>query len=461
MSLPPVKIALTGFMGAGKSSVGELLATQCGVPFIDLDAEITRRSGLESVQELFSVRGEEHFRALEREVCSEVARGAAAVIATGGGAIIDLRNESAFKMAGTVVVLLDAPFEELARRVASADGGVSRPLFQSLERAHALYSARQSRYRESADLIISTAAKKPAEIACEIMLALGRPVARGLVEESTENTPQRCLVIGDPVGHSLSPDLHTTGYRALGIEHLFSFCARRVAAQELAGCIAEVRRNGIRGVACTIPHKQAVAALCDRLDPRAQAIGAVNTVVNDQGVLTGFNTDVDGVLRPLAARIKLAGRRVAILGAGGAARAALFGLLEAGSDVTVFSRSLPQGEQLVKGTAAHALPLTALNEISAAEIVINSTPVGMSPRPEAMPIPANTLHSGQIVFDMVYNPFETALLREARQRGAVVVYGAEMFLHQALRQFSLFTGREAPREAFRAFLSERFNAQVP
>jgi shikimate dehydrogenase len=268
-------------------------------------------------------------------------------------------------------------------------------------------------------------------------------------------TTSVCLVIGDPVAHSLSPLVHNAAYHAAGISKKFVYVAAHVRTTELPSAIQGVRGLGIRGVSCTIPHKQAVIRFLDSIDERAESIGAVNTVVNDGGMLRGFNTDLDGILGPLEALGPLKRSKVAIVGAGGAARAAVFGLLSAGAKPSVFNRSKDRAEELGKAADVPCSTLTADTDFSGFDVIINATSVGMSPNVDESPLMERQIASGQIVFDTVYTPLDTKLLKLAAARGARAVRGAEMFVAQAAAQFKLFTDHDAPVEVMREVLLEK------
>lgn len=259
-----------------------------------------------------------------------------------------------------------------------------------------------------------------------------------------------CLVIGDPIAHSLSPRLHNAAYHATGVSYVMA--AARVQAPDLAIAIQGVRALGIKGLACTMPHKVALTTLVDTLDPVARAIGAVNTVVNNEGALTGYNTDWLGILRPLEQRVELRGKRVALLGAGGAAQAAVYACIRNGAEVTIFNRSVERAQEIAGLHNCAALPLTEEKDFSSFEIIINTTSVGMGPLAEQSPIPVEQLAAGQIVFETIYHPFETALLRGARERGVACIHGLDMFLEQGAAQFELHTGVKAPRGIMKSIL---------
>lgn len=261
-----------------------------------------------------------------------------------------------------------------------------------------------------------------------------------------------CMTIGDPASHSLSPLIHNAAYAALGIEGDFVYVACDVRPKDLAAFVAGARAMGIRGVSCTTPHKLAIMSLLDEIDEVAKAIGAVNTVVNDNGRLKGYNTDYLGVIGPIEKLTPLKGKQVALLGAGGAARAAAYGLTRRGAKLTIYNRTLSKARSLADEFGAEARSLRDLAEVKTMDIVVNATSVGLSPNDQATPLNKSFITDKQIVFDAIYSPIETRLIREARQQGAQVVYGTEMLLRQGLAQFKLFTGREAPEDAMRQAL---------
>jgi shikimate dehydrogenase len=260
-----------------------------------------------------------------------------------------------------------------------------------------------------------------------------------------------CCLIGDPVGHSLSPLIHNAGYQALGIN--YAYIPFRVS--DIRGAIEGIRALGIRGASVTIPHKTKVLKYLDKLDPLAEKIGAVNTIVNEDGVLTGYNTDGDGAIQALEETTALEGKKVILIGSGGAASAIAFGLKAKGAKLVVLNRTEDKAKRLAKKVNAEGSgDLNRLAEISSADILINATPVGMLPKTDQTVIPKDLLHNRLTVFDIVYNPGETRLIAEARERGCAIVYGYKMLLYQAEKQFELFTGRQAPLPAMESALTQ-------
>jgi len=271
-----------------------------------------------------------------------------------------------------------------------------------------------------------------------------------------------CCIIGDPVEHSLSPAMHNAAYAALGLD--FAYVVFRVT--DVPAAVAGIRALGIRGSSVTIPHKLAVIPHLDKLDEVAGWIGSVNTIVNDGGALTGMNTDGAGAARALReAGVELAGKRVLILGSGGAARAVtltLAGRAGVGS-IQILGVIEPEMEKLaadVRDKARVAAewgrmePDRLRDAIAVAEVVIHCTPVGMHPKVDESAVPKEYWRPGLAVMDIVYNPRETRLLQEAAAAGCRTVLGFEMLLNQGILQFEAWTGRPAPAAVMRQALED-------
>jgi shikimate dehydrogenase len=263
-----------------------------------------------------------------------------------------------------------------------------------------------------------------------------------------------CLIIGDPIVHSLSPLIHNAAYEELGIGGEFHFEARQVEPGELAAFMGEVCAKDIRGVSCTAPHKVAIMEYLDEVDETAQRIGAVNTVVNEGGRLKGYNTDWLGVVLPLEQLTPLEGKRVALLGAGGAARSIAYGITERGAELTIYNRTAAKAEELAEEFGAKSASLDDPAGIEDMDIIINATSAGMEPHDDQTPLPREHITGRQIVFDSIYVPYETRLLKEAAQQGARTIHGTEMLLQQAFAQFKLYTGYDAPEAVMRTALEQ-------
>jgi 3-dehydroquinate dehydratase/shikimate dehydrogenase len=246
-------------------------------------------------------------------------------------------------------------------------------------------------------------------------------------------------VAGNPIGHSLSPLMHNTAFRRESVNAVML----PLKVKSLDDMLNVVRELPLSGVAVTMPLKEEVLPHLANMDPLTARIGACNTLrTGADGKLYGFNTDVAGVVRPLEKRMKLHGARIAVIGAGGAARAAVFGLVEKGAEVLVVNRTHEKAVSLARKAHAHSLKEDQLAK-QKFDALINTTPCGMTGIKQMLPIKENELNAN-IVFDMVYNPLDTPLLRLAHKRGLTVISGLEMFVQQGARQFEIWTGKPAP-----------------
>jgi shikimate dehydrogenase len=276
-----------------------------------------------------------------------------------------------------------------------------------------------------------------------------------------------CAVIGNPVGHSLSPALHNAAFNALGLD--FVYVAFRV--ENLKSALDGMRAlENFRGLSVTIPHKIEIIEYLDEVAAIDRSIGSVNTVINDNGRLCGFGTDGPGALKALlAAGVKLADANILLLGAGGAARAIAFTLARCATPgklvILDINRQLLDGliSDLRKSTETVIEdglldPAMIAERMAAADVIINCTPVGMHPHEDRTLVPIEMFRQEQAVFDIVYNPLETKLLRDARTRGCRVVSGVEMFINQAVLQFEMFTGESAPEDIMRSVVMERLGS---
>jgi len=246
-------------------------------------------------------------------------------------------------------------------------------------------------------------------------------------------------VMGDPVTHSLSPVMHNAAFRQAG--HNGVYVAFHVT--DLPGAVAGIRALNIHGCSVTIPHKVVVMDLLDHVDPMARQIGAVNTIVNDNGRLSGFNSDSPGAMAALLEKTPVARRRVAVIGAGGAARALAHGVKAHGGRLTIVNRSADKGRLLASALDVDFCPLVEFSGVGF-DILVNTTSVGMTPHSDQMPVPHACLRPTMTVMDIVYNPLETRLIKAARGAGCTVVDGVAMFVHQGAFQFERWTGKKAP-----------------
>lgn len=270
-----------------------------------------------------------------------------------------------------------------------------------------------------------------------------------------------CAVIGNPVRHSLSPEIHTAAFQALGLN--FAYVAFEV--EDVGAAMAGVRALGIRGLSVTIPHKTTVMGYLDEVDPVAREIGSVNTVVNREGILWGCSTDGPGALAALEeAGVDTRGKRVTILGAGGAARAVAFALAGDGGTgsmrIVALRAERERTHALAEAVARFADIAVQPGEledqagfrtaVTDTDLLVNATSVGMHPHGAESLVPADWLHRGLAVFDVVYTPRRTRLLKDAERSGCRVVEGLGMFVHQAAIQFRLWTEVDPPLELMRS-----------
>jgi shikimate dehydrogenase len=273
------------------------------------------------------------------------------------------------------------------------------------------------------------------------IIAAGRSIQN---EQKVAEIPPLYAVFGDPIAHSLSPVMHNSALAHVGLDG-FYFPFR---VKDIAAAVRGIRGLGIRGASITIPHKISIMNYLDRVDSLASDIGAVNTVVNRQGELLGFNSDCAGAVKALIEKTTIDGKKVAVIGAGGGARAIGFGIKQQNGDLTVINRSRENGEKLASDLRCEFIPLSDVKQLPY-DIVINSTSVGMAPHVDKAPLNTELLKSGMVVMDMVYNPLKTRFLTEAEEKGCTTVDGLSMFVHQGAVQFELWTGEKAPVEIMR------------
>ncbi len=266
------------------------------------------------------------------------------------------------------------------------------------------------------------------------------------------------LLIGDPAEQSLSPAMHNAAFKALGLNSIY--IALRVPKPMLAHVLAGVRAMSIAGLNVTTPHKITVADMLDKLDESAKLVGAVNTIKNLKGKLIGFNTDGEGALRALEQKAgSLSGKKVVLMGAGGAARAIAFSIAKAGAKISIANRTISRARVLasaiekkfradVKSLELKRSKLAKV--VKQADVLINATTVGTYPNVGRTLVTANMMHRGLVVNDIVYNPLETRMLREAKRAGAKTVDGLGMLVHQGALAFEIWTRRRAPIKVMEA-----------
>jgi shikimate dehydrogenase len=263
-------------------------------------------------------------------------------------------------------------------------------------------------------------------------------------------------VIGDPIDHSLSPNIHSAAFRELNLEN--SYIAYRIPKGELSEGVESLKKIKIDGFNVTIPHKVEMMKYLDKTDESCSIIGAVNTVTNTEGILKGYNTDMDGFLDPFKKKeIKIQDTKILLLGAGGAARAIVAGVAkEKAKHITIANRTLEKANNLAQfankiGLDANAITIENIeNDLKGYDIIVNATSIGLKNEPS--PISLESIKPETVVYDIVYMPMNTDFLKKAKERGAKIIYGYEMLLGQAVRAFEIWHGIEAPYNAMKKAL---------
>jgi 3-dehydroquinate dehydratase/shikimate dehydrogenase len=258
-------------------------------------------------------------------------------------------------------------------------------------------------------------------------------------------------VIGDPVAHSLSPLIHNTAFRHSKMNRVY--LPFRVPLEDLKSFFKEMEWLKIKGLSVTIPHKEATVECVQQADGAVRIVGALNTMMRRDGDWEGHNTDYRAAMASLEAKLgaqagdsaPLSGKQVLVMGAGGVARAIAFGLVRRGALVTITNRNKDRGSNLARDVGCRYVEWPR-RMATLSDVLINCTPVGMFPEVDDIPIPPGYLREGMVVFDTIYNPENTLLIKEARVRGCIVVSGVDMFVRQAILQFQIFTEQEAPEE---------------
>jgi len=272
----------------------------------------------------------------------------------------------------------------------------------------------------------------------------GQIAARTLIEtyriDQVDAATKVYGVAGNPIRSSLSPIMMNTAFRRETVNAVYL----ALQTNKLADLLKLVQEIPIQGLSVTMPLKQEIMAHLEKTDPLSAKIGACNTILRQDGKLYGFNTDVAGIVGPIEKRMSLRGAKALVLGAGGAARAAVFGLRDKGADVFILNRTPETAQKLARQSGSKTIKKDALAK-TPFDVVINATSVGMAGQKSAQILEAKDLNT-KLVFDLVYNPLETPLLRLARQQSIPIITGVEMFVQQGARQFEIWTGKPAPEE---------------
>ena len=263
-------------------------------------------------------------------------------------------------------------------------------------------------------------------------------------------------VIGDPIDHSLSPNIHSAAFRELNLDH--SYIAYRIPKEELEEGIDALKKIKIAGFNVTIPHKIEMMKFLDKMDETCSVVGAVNTVTNHNGVLKGYNTDMDGFLEPIKKRdILIKNSRILLIGSGGAARAIVAGFAkEQAKTITIANRTIQNAKNLAEFAQKIGLETKIVNindigdSVKDYDFIVNATSVGLKNEPS--PIELEGMKENTVVYDIVYTPINTDLIKKAKAKGAIVIYGYEMLLGQAVKSFEIWHGIKAPYTAMKRAL---------
>lgn len=267
-------------------------------------------------------------------------------------------------------------------------------------------------------------------------------------------------VLGHPVANSLSPVMHNAAFKAEGINaeyRLFDIDPEN--SDDLANFCYETDINNIGGFSVTMPYKQEIMMYMDHFDPLAKIVGSANTVLNEDSLLIGYNTDSTGAIQALKEKIEPKDKRILILGAGGAARAIAYSLKEFGADIFIYNRTLEKAEEIAK---EWDLEVVDFDKIPSGEfdIIVNTTPVGSLPNTEESLLHAEHMSGVSVVMDIITYPMTTQLLKEAEKAGAEIITGERMLLHQACGQFEVWFGKTAPIEAMELALYKELESRI-
>ncbi len=266
-------------------------------------------------------------------------------------------------------------------------------------------------------------------------------------------------VLGNPVAHSKGPVMHNAAFAATGVNGVYV----AFAVTDIAGAVKGLRALDVGGASVTIPHKVDIMPHLDLVDEDALRIGAVNTVVNRDGRLIGYNSDWRGAVRALQEKTPISGKKVMVVGAGGAARAVAYGIMKENGRLIVVNRTAEKAKSLANDFEGEAMSLVEAESCDW-DILINTTPMGMTPVDDLSPVPVHWLIPGRVVMDIVYNPLMTRMLKEAAEQGCEIIDGVAMFVYQGAYQFEAWTGRRAPvdkmRQAVLAALKENREGEI-
>ena len=433
-------IVLIGLSGSGKSTIGFLTARAMKLGFVDLDTEVEKAMGGMPIKTIFAKYGEAFFRELEGRIVRETAektqatKGRGKIIATGGGVILRPENMELLAQ-NSLIVFIDRPPEQIAQRV----NGSNRPLLAGdTNRIYALAEQRRPLYLKYAHVVMENCRIREKAIQRLQLLA------RSLYPEGD------FAVIGDPIGHTLSPPIHRAVFDELGLTDTYT--AIHVPKGRVGAFVEAARHSSLRGFNATIPHKKDIIPFLDEVEEEALLCGAVNTVRIKDGKLTGHNTDMNGLLQSIREKgYDYQGSRITIIGTGGAAAGiALKAAREQAACVAVLGRRPEKAEELcqriraiVPGANLQAGTTSPQNLAATAaqtDILLNATPQGMTGVAQDFPTLAflEQLPPTALVCDLIYNPAKTKLLAKAEALGLATLNGLGMLIYQGLLADEIF-----------------------
>lgn len=457
------RVVLAGFRGTGKTTVGNLLSERLEIPLFETDRLIGEKTGM-SIPEIFQVHGEAFFRAVEHDIIMSLPV-TDCVISCGGGAVLDPENVKELR-AGSLMVVLDAPADVIVQRLEGSDRPPLTGMSPADEVRH-LLEQRKPAYRRASDICIHTGKSEPEKVVREIiswiqgtppspatiparkslgdLTVLNRQSFRPLMQEGNGHVARTLFaVVGNPCGHSRSPALFSALFFQYGIPAAYI----GLEPVHIADIWGDLLDSGMKGISVTIPFKESVLPLLDGVSDDAALIGAVNTVIFSCGRSYGMNTDWEGIATALSG---VSGTDALVVGAGGAARAAVYAVLRSGFSVTIAGRTPERAMALAERFNVRHVPVSQVHGLEP-DLIINTTPVGMSPG-DPLSVPEDLLRPGTTIFDLVYTPPETSLIKAARERGCATIPGTEMFINQACAQFFHFTGIRTDPDRIRSILS--------
>lgn len=425
----------------GKSGFGKIVAEKLSFRFVDLDEEIYKKSGKNASEITNNGQNWQEFRKIETEILSEIIKLDNVVISCGGGCGVNtelFENNTTFgKMQSDILLnnpktfklLLESDIEKIISRFKNdPKSSQNRPAISnslSIENEIILQNQyRKDKYREITNTIVDTtnAENDFYYIASEIINKIN-------VKSNA--------VIGFPVKKSLSPAMHTASYQSLEINDDFSFMHLEIHPKNLWKIRENILKNNLYGISVTAPHKIEIMKYLDEIDHSATEIGAVNTIIrNEKNQLIGYNTDYIGIVKSLENIDNFVDKRIAILGSGGVALATIYGLSKICNNITIYARNIEKSNEIANKFKCNVKQIDNFNA-NDYDVIINCTSCGHNL--SDCPINTDKINKNHIVFDLIYSPLETKLLKSAKTQGASIIYGTEMLLNQMVRQFELYT----------------------